>query len=450
MSDHPTRAELEALLRGDLPDERMPAVLRHLLAGCRRCRAVVYPRAAPLLAPDPPAVSDRVEAAYDRAIDRAIATARRLDREKALRKREQTLYEEALRVIERDGPMGILYGPVRLRGPEGLRALLDRSWEQRRESPREMVALARAATQVADGLNPRRLGKEEVEDLRCRAWTELANAQRVANDYKRAAESLTEALHHLDQGSGSQELEVRLLDVKASLDGHRCQFPDAFDTLDIVAGIHRERGDRHLFGRALVSKGLFKAYRGDYSEALELTRSGLEMLDERRDPVLYFHAIHNEVLCLVDLEQYQEARLLLWSNLGRYSEHGGQIDQLKLRGLWGLINAGLGKLDEAARDFEEERKGLQAAGLFFTAAVTGLDLAAVYLQQGRTAEAESLALQAAEVCQAMDIPEQGRLALLLLEKALEMKLATVELLRRTARFLRRIEHDPTAVFNPTA
>ena len=65
MSDHPTRAELEALLRGDLPDERMSAVLRHLLAGCRQCRSFVYPRAAPLLAPDPPEVSERVDAAYD-------------------------------------------------------------------------------------------------------------------------------------------------------------------------------------------------------------------------------------------------------------------------------------------------------------------------------------------------------------------------------------------------
>jgi hypothetical protein len=75
----------------------------------------------------------------------------------------------------------------------------------------------------------------------------------------------------------------------------------------------------------------------------------LASLDESRDPVLYLQAIHNEVYLLVDLERYPEARLLLWSNLGRYERHGGMIDRLKLRGLWGLINAGMGKLDEAAR-----------------------------------------------------------------------------------------------------
>jgi len=203
-----------------------------------------------------------------------------------------------------------------------------------------------------------------------------------------------------------------------------------------------------MAGRALIKKGLFKVYHGETNEALELTRSGRAMLDERRDPVLYLQSIHNEVLCLVDLELYREARSLLWSNLGRYGEHGGKIDRLKMKGLWALINAGLGKLEAAARDFEEEREGLQAAGLSYTAAVTSLDLAAVYLQQGRVSESDAVALEAAEVFREMEIPEQGRLALLLVERALELRLVTAELLRRAAKFLRRVEHDTTAVFDP--
>lgn len=364
---------------------------------------------------------------------------------------EKDLYQEALRVIDAKGPFGILHGPPRLRGLEGLRALLDRSWEQRRESPRTMVALARAATEVAEKLNASRLGEQEVWDHRCRAWGELANAQRVANDYERAVQSLTEALRHLVRSSRSEELEVRLMDIHASLEGHRCHFHEAFDLLDIVASIHLKKGDHHLAGRALISKGMFKGYHGETSEALELTREGLELLDENRDPVLYFQAIHNQVHLLVDLESYQDARLLLWSNLGRYERHGGTIDRLKLRGLWGLINAGLGKLEEAARDFEVERRGLLEEGLSYTAAIAGLDLAAVYFEQGRIAETETVAFEALAVFQEMDIPEQGQLSVLVLRKALELRLATIDLLtllRRTAKFLRRVQHDSTAVFDP--
>lgn len=365
---------------------------------------------------------------------------------------EKDLYQEALQVIDAKGPFGILHGPARLRGLEGLYALLARSWEQRRESPRVMVALARAATEVAEKLNSRRLGEQEVWDHRCRAWSELANSQRVANDYERAMESLGVALRHLVRGSRSEELEVRLMDIHASLEGHRCHFYEAFDILDLITGIHLNSDDRHMAGRAFVSKGLFKNYHGQSGEALELTRRGRELLDESRDPVLYLQAIHNEVLSLVNLESYPEARLLLWSNLGRYERHGGTVDRLKLRGLWGLINSGMGKLDEAARDFEAERRGLQEEGLSYTAAVTGLDLAAVYFEQGRIAETESVAFEALAVFQEMDIPEQGQLSVLVLRKALELRLATVDLLallRRTAKFLRRVEHDSTAVFDPT-
>ena len=75
MSYHPSITDLEALLRGALPDERMPAVLRHLLGGCRSCRAIVYPRAALLLAPNPPKVSERF---YDHALDEAFVKVRHL------------------------------------------------------------------------------------------------------------------------------------------------------------------------------------------------------------------------------------------------------------------------------------------------------------------------------------------------------------------------------------
>ncbi|HET9225829.1 MAG TPA: hypothetical protein VFR31_04140 [Thermoanaerobaculia bacterium] len=307
-----------------------------------------------------------------------------------------------------------------------------------------MVALARAATEVANNLEE----GGEAEDLRCRTWTELANAQRVINTFDRARESLAQAMHHLVLSSRKDELEVRLMDVQASLEGHLCHFEGAYDILDVVAGIHEKNGDFHLMGRALISKGMFKGYHGEIDEGLELTRRGRMCLDEQRDPSLYFQATHNEVYLLLDLERYSEARTLLWSNLGRYGKHAGNIDLLKLRGLWGRINAGLGKLEEAARDFEEERKGLREAGLLFTASVTSLDLAAVHLLQGRVADGEAVAWDALKVFQEMDIPEQGQMALLVLRRALELRLATVGLLRRAAEFFRRIEHDSTAVFNP--
>ena len=316
----------------------------------------------------------------------------------------------------------------------------------RREDPRQMVELARLATEMAEGLDPRRYGEREVADWRAKAWIELANGQRAANDYGSADASLAEASRHLAQGTGSERLRARLLDVKASLEGHRCQFKAAFEALDSVAEIHLRRGDEHLAGRALVSKGMFKGYAGDSAEAYELTRRGRALLDESRDPVLYVQALHNEIGLLVDLGRFKEARSLLWLNLKRLQEQG-RIGRIKLRGLWGLIHTGLGQLDEAARELEEARAELQAAGLPYTAAVGGLDLAAVYLQQGRAAEAERVIRESSRIFQSVGVPEQGHRAVLLLQKALEQDIASASLIRRTARFLRRVEHDPKAAFS---
>lgn len=422
MTDHPTREELEDLLHGGLPEEGTVAAVRHLFR-CPACRADVAPRAAELLNPlaeNPALPKDTAyEAALERAVDRAFSVVRQAAAD----------------------PRGV--DPRRLQGLEGYRALLARSWEVRRENPRQMVELARLATEVAAELDPRRYGERKVADWRARAWIELANGQRAANDYCGADASLAEAARHREQGSGGDLLRARFLDVKASLEGHRCHFAAAFEALDAVAEIHSRRGDEHMAGRALVSKGMFKGYAGDSAEAFELTRRGRGLLDEDRDPALYIQALHNEIGLLVDLGRFKEARSLLWLNLRRLQEQG-RMGQIKLRGLWGLIHAGLGQLDEAARELEEARTELQAAGLSYTAAVGGLDLAAVYLQKGRSTEAERVIRESSRVFQSMSVPEQGHLAVLLLQKAFEQDIASASLIRRTARFLRRVEHDPKA------
>jgi tetratricopeptide (TPR) repeat protein len=50
MSEHPTAAELEGLVRGDLTRDQARWVVRHLLHGCESCRAQIAPYAAQLLA----------------------------------------------------------------------------------------------------------------------------------------------------------------------------------------------------------------------------------------------------------------------------------------------------------------------------------------------------------------------------------------------------------------
>src|SRR5258708_37390544 len=49
MSEHPTAAELEGLVRGDLTRDQARPVVRHLLRGCESCVAFIAPYASMLL-----------------------------------------------------------------------------------------------------------------------------------------------------------------------------------------------------------------------------------------------------------------------------------------------------------------------------------------------------------------------------------------------------------------
>jgi hypothetical protein len=70
--------------------------------------------------------------------------------------------------------------------------LLETSYSLRFDNPRAMLSFARAACAVADGMDPKRYGKQVVTDLRAGAWVELANACRVFEDLTRQGPLLRE------------------------------------------------------------------------------------------------------------------------------------------------------------------------------------------------------------------------------------------------------------------
>jgi hypothetical protein len=82
-----------------------------------------------------------------------------------------------------------------------------------------MVRYARAAALVATNLDKRRLGKNRWFDLNARAWGELANAHRAADDLDKAGEAFDRAFELLRHGTGDKTIKTRLNDLQASYYG---------------------------------------------------------------------------------------------------------------------------------------------------------------------------------------------------------------------------------------
>lgn len=181
---------------------------------------------------------------------------------------------------------------------------------------------------------------------------------------------------------------------------------------------------------------------------MSFTREGKALIDRERDPSLYFAAVQNEARALKNCGRLREARAVLWANLQHQDTAGGRLNLLKLRWLEGEINADLGALDRAERDFLVVKAGFVEANLSYKAAIVSLDLATVWLLKGRIFEARALACEAAEVFLSLRIHREAMMAVRILLNSFETERATARLIRSVADYLRNSERDKTMRFVP--
>ncbi len=437
MEDHPTPAALEAFLRGALSIGELKLVIAHLLSGCSRCRQAMESSAQSLFFPGREEAEGN-GAEYDFPIFRAINQARRESTERP--RSESILPSSPVKAQEKP----VVVAPhiaSGLRSPEGCEALLSASRELRHQDPEGMVFLAALAVGVAERLDSR-TAPPAAADLRARAWAELGNARRVANDLVGAEAALERSLACAEEGSGDPLLLARLFDLTASLYTDQRRFDQALALLDRVFEIYWAHGERHLAGRALVSKGVSVGFGNQPEEALRLISAGLDLLDLRRDPALVLAAVHNLIDFTVKLDRFAEGDRLLRASRRLYYEYADELNFLKLRWVEGKINAGLGNLAKAEAAFQEVRDGFRAHEMPYHLAVASLDLAEVWLGQGRTAEMGEVVEEMVRTFQAFGIHREAIAAVLMLQEAVVAQQATSALLRTVATQLQRLQHEP--------
>jgi tetratricopeptide (TPR) repeat protein len=442
LNDHPTAAELDGFVWNRLTADHARAVVAHLLRGCAACRSALTPHVAGLLGlaePPEPALSPGEDAEYDAAIDRAFA--------RALRKsgnpwEDRTRESLAVSLVPVAGE-----APEDLSGPRGVpafEALLEKSWALRHDNPEEMVRLAEEARDLAGLLAPLEPDPRRAADLRCRAWVELGNSYRVADRLGEAEQALARATDLYLQGFQDELLAARLFDVQASLLGDCRRFDLAESALDLVFAIHRRRGDLHLSGRALISKGLYASYQGRSEEAVRLIEQGMALIDPERDPRLLYVALHNLARALMEHGRLRDARIALWKIKARGLDVGGRVNELKIRWLEAQINAGLGELDRAELALREVRSGFAGAGLDYKAALAGLELGAVLLRRGQAEAAVEEGLAAVDAFLSLGIAREAGVSVLLLKKGFEQRMADVALLEHVINLLHQNEEPPAA------
>jgi hypothetical protein len=237
------------------------------------------------------------------------------------------------------------------------------------------------------------------------------------------------------------------MDLTASLYTDQRRFDEARLLLDGVYAIYDRLGERHLAGRALISKAVSVSDAFEIDEAMRLFSQGLAMVDPVRDPKLVMRCVFNLIWTRLECGHASEAEALFRESRTLFAAFIEKMDAIKITWLEARIAAALGDDSRAEEIFRQVRASFEANRMPFLVAVVSLDIAGLWLRAGRVAEIMELVEETIGIFREHGIRREAIGMLLLVREAIEKRRVTAALLRNAASELLRVEDAPAARFS---
>jgi len=435
---HPSAAELDRFLLGEMSPRQAAPVISHLLTGCPRCREAMVPLSSLVFATGPtPEEVPSSGAEYDFPMFKAFATARQYAAVNKERSGDRPAFQRSPVSLE-----ALPANPPKQTAQERCEALIERCRTLRYSDPEGMVLSASLAVNLAQQALSKQGESADLIDLEARAWAELGNAHRVADDMVEAEATLSRALIRSGEGTGDPLLLARIMDLTASLYIDQRRFQEARQLLDSVYAIYQHTGDTQAAARTFISRGLASNRAFDPEEAIGFLAEGIRRIDPTHDPKLILAAVHGLLWSLVDAGRDVQANWLLAEARPLYEAHGERFDRLPQLWLEGRIASHLGQDEKAETILLRVREEYRDSDIAYDVALVSLDLATLWLRQGRTAEIKSLLDETIAILNAKHLQREALGALLMLKKAFESDQATAALVRTATIELSRLERSP--------
>lgn len=321
--------------------------------------------------------------------------------------------------------------------------LLDRCRSRWVAAPAEAEVYADLSHEVIEQLEEAGSPRGAVNDLRALRWSYLGNIRRIQSDFRCSEDAFTLAESFLELGSNDPLLRAELYDLKASLRRDQSRLDEARGLLNRAANIYRRTGDHHRVGRVLIKKASV-ANQADAPElAIELLQKATSLIDPEREPRLRCNVLSELVWCLRQAGRHAEALALLPQARDNAERFGARLDRLRLQWTEALIAVDLGQVEEAERILSESQRGFIEEGIGYDAALVSLDLAHLYLSQGRTAETCRLAAEMLPIFQSRDIHREALAALTVFYRAAELEKVTAEMVEEIAACVKRSRPSQT-------
>ena len=435
---HPDTGELGRFVAGELAAADNRRVVRHLLAGCPRCRRAT----ADLWRPSR---LGELTGIVDRALRRTAGCESSIARE---RRQADSLLAE----LEEQSPtrrLLLILNSRRYCNWFLCEALIERAFEAGLSDPEDAVAQAEAAVALSERLLASRGDEPVNRDLAGRAWAVLGNARRLQSDLGAAEGALERAFDYLESGTGDPLEESRAARFMGSIRRAQRRFKEAFASYDRAIRCARAVGDEHLAGYALLDKAATQGEAGQPEREIESLRRAVPMLDGDRDPRLLLAAQHNLTWALKESGRLDEALAGLQEILPLHARSAKPMDLLRLRWLEGKLAQAQNELGRAETAFREVCAGFLDRRVPYDAALSALDLAAVLCERRRYGEMKQLTTEILPIFHALGVHREALAALALFEQAVEREQVSMRFIAELASYLKRARSNPELAFQPS-
>jgi hypothetical protein len=388
-------AELLMAARGS---ETIDRAIRHLLARCRACRRGCDAlRRLSREAQHPDYVIVLAEAREAPALWRQLAA---------------LPYTSQLAAVEADESYQ-RWGLCRL-----LQRLSD---EAACQDPESAGRLANLAVRIPPFLEPA-YHVDSIRDLQALSLCYLGNARRALREPHGAADAFDAARALLLAGTGDSAIAAEALALEARLLRDRRELAKAAALLDRVEAIYAvagglgegaegsalDDGDAERAVKARLHRAWCLYHLGRIDEARGLLERTADQLDARRHPRSAMAVRSGLAWCALSLAAPDtEARLAAAIQLA--SQVGNEADRLRLRRAEARIDLATGERGVAEQALRATAAGFIEQDLGVDAALSFLDLAALYLREG--AEQSTFHQLSADVLPVFFYPEVGREAM---------------------------------------
>jgi tetratricopeptide (TPR) repeat protein len=447
---------LQAALEGDVPVKvLMRQLLAHMAELCPECAATVRqlrqaltqsedaalaavpsPRARVSSTPDTAArggsaVPDpRYVGAFDRAQEDSAAWVSKVRHE---RRKAREDVRDLLRLPATARARRIERARSRYRSRAVADMLLEESRRLARERPSESRSLA-GLVEVVVLWTPGAVGQDWARALRVRAAAWIANSYRVELDLRAAERAFSEVRARMAHEVVGEVVHAEVASLEASLRIEQGRFEEARRLLDQAAVFYRAEGRRSSLARVLIKRAVLEDALGDLAAAAAAQRQALGVLQGEDEPQLFRDSIVNLALFLVGDEKPEEAA----EHLDRHAQvlaEGRMWDQPELQVIRGRIALAQDREPEAEKLFLAARAELIRRGENVRAAVASLDLAVLYLAQGKSADLRRMARLMGSILAGAELESEALAAVVLFQRAVEAESVTGAAIRAWRRQL---------------